>query len=186
MSLARDRKILILVHPGSLCGSARSMIGKYEADAARDLILHEVQTHSGGLIVIDGSLSDELSRAENDLIDLALMRNEAEGYVAMRLWGCDSGEPPYADWQSFGMARQDAVFDSQQDAISTVAHKFAGRNVIVTGAWASVDGSTGCVCSVVDALHEDPANGITAAVSSCALMEPDETSEIETAPEGWT
>jgi hypothetical protein len=171
------RDILVLVHPGSLCGSARSQIGKYAADAAREQILREVEAHHGGLVVIDGALSDELSKSENELIDLALMRNEAEGYIALRLWGCDSGEPPYPGWRSYGPQDRDAVFDCQQEAIATVSHLFEDQDVSVTGAWASRDGSSGCVCSVADILRDRLPETQKVWISDGALFEPEDFGE---------
>lgn len=163
---------LILVHPGSLCGSARSMLGKFEADAARDEILHEVSHHEGPLIIIDGSFSDELSRAENELIESSLARNEALGHLALRIWGCDAGEPPYTGWKSTGLMDRHAVFDGQEEAARAIAEILDCDMILITGAWATENGSSGCVCSVRDALLEVLGKDMDIRISGTALMEP--------------
>ena len=52
--------ILVLVHPGSACGSADMNLGKFEARAARAELAYELDYWHGTLLVIDGELSDEL------------------------------------------------------------------------------------------------------------------------------
>ncbi|MFX4299989.1 hypothetical protein [Pseudosulfitobacter pseudonitzschiae] len=165
-------KTLILVHPGSLCGSARAMLGKYDADAAREEILYQVSHHHGPLVVIDGSFSDELSRAENELIETSLARNEALGYLALRIWGCDAGDAPYIGWKPTGLMGKHAVFDGQEEAACSIADLIDTPIIEITGAWATEDRSSGCVCSVHDALVSvhGPARDIR--VSDMALMEP--------------
>ena len=51
--------LLILVHPGSLCGSADMNLCD-EADAAREAVIDELNGWSGSILVLDGWLSDEL------------------------------------------------------------------------------------------------------------------------------
>lgn len=53
-------RVLVLVHPGSACGSANFNIGKFEARAARDALCSELDNWRGDVLVIDGELSDEL------------------------------------------------------------------------------------------------------------------------------
>lgn len=166
-------KTLILVHPGSLCGSARAMLGKYDADAAREEILYEVSHHHGPLVIIDGSFSDELSRAENELIETSLARNEALGHLALRIWGCDAGEAPYIGWKPTGLAGKHAVFDGQEEAACAIADILDTGQILITGAWATEDGSSGCVCSVRDALIASLGPDRNIEISETALMEPD-------------
>jgi hypothetical protein len=54
------QKLLVIVHPGSACGSADFNLGKFEARAARDTLRGAIEDWEGGVIVIDGELSDEL------------------------------------------------------------------------------------------------------------------------------
>lgn len=164
---------LILVHPGSLCGSARSILGRLDANAARDEILFEVSQHQGDLVVIDGSLSDELSRGENETIEASLARVEADGHLALRIWGCDSGEAPYIGWKATGLQGRHAVFDGQEEAAAAIADILGSGEISVTGAWATQDGSTGCVCSVRDALVDTLGDIGCITISETALMEPD-------------
>lgn len=53
-------KILIMVHPGSACGSAEFNIGRDDARAGRIALAEEMADWHGPVIVIDSDLSDEL------------------------------------------------------------------------------------------------------------------------------
>lgn len=166
--------VLVLVHPGSLCGSARSEIGKYEADAVREEILYEVAHHSGAFIVIDGMFSDELSDAENKVIIDALQRAGDAGHVALRLWGCDAGETPYPAWQSFGLRGRNVTFEGQEEAARFISGLLDGASVTVTGAWATPDHSSGCASSVYTVLADAVAGPLEVHMSDSVLMEPDD------------
>jgi len=163
---------LVLVHPGSLCGSARMAIGKQEANAIRENILEEVARHNGPLVVIDGFLSDELSFHENSLINEALVENAAEGHLALRLWGCDAGEDTYSGWTSYGAPMEEAVFDGQEQAAKMIAARLADHRIVITGAWATDDLSTGCATSVLVALREALGGQAEVVYSSNVLYEP--------------
>lgn len=164
--------VLVLVHPGSMMGSARMNLGKLEADAARDAVLEEVVSHEGGFIVIDGALSDELSGNPGHMIAGALAAARARGDIALRLWGCDGGEAPYAGWQGFGEVETGLVHDGQCEA----AEAFVKAGVLtdsgpllITGAWASDDGADGCVNSVADHLRELLGPAAPISISEAAL-----------------
>lgn len=145
---------LVLVHPGSMCGSARMFLGKSEADSARNAVLGEVAAHVGPIIVIDGFLSDELTWSEQTVIEDALTSNAEAGHLALRLWGCDAGESPYPSWPPFGASMEGAIFEGQEEAAKAIAPRLADHRIIVTGAWATEDLSTGCASSVLVAMRE--------------------------------
>lgn len=167
-------KTLILVHPGSMCGSARMHLGKYEADAAREAVLYEVEHHNGPLIIIDGFLSDELSAQEQAVIEDRLIKGESEGHLSLRIWGCDAGEDPIAGWNSFGMQGQHAVFEDQRAAIKSVSHMIGTAEIEVTGAWATDDLSSGCATSVLQELQQALGDKAVVQMSPYALREPDQ------------
>lgn len=171
--LADTPEALVLVHAGSLCGSARIFIGKQEADSARHAVLQEVADHRGPLIVIDGFLSDELSSHEQALIDEALAENAASGHLALRLWGCDAGESPYPSWAPFGASMEGAVFEGQEEAATAIAPRLADHRILVTGAWATEDLSTGCASSVLVALREALGSAAEIEHSDHVVYEPD-------------
>lgn len=164
--------VLILVHPGSMMGSARMNLGKLNADAARDAVLEEVISHEGGFIVIDGALSDELSGNPGHLIAGALAAAKSRGDPALRLWGCDAGETPYASWQGFGAIEGGIVHDGQCEAAAALVRAGvldARRPIVVTGAWASDDGTDGCVNSVADQLRDLLGSAARISISEHAL-----------------
>lgn len=146
---------LILVHPGSLMGSANSNLGRSQAGAVRDGVILEMEKHDGPLFVIDGAFSDELCWGPlGRSIDDALARNAKRGHVVMRLWGDDGGEAPYEGWTP--MHTPDwvgkPVFDSQEEAATAISGILpTSKEIVITGAW--VDGDSGCVVSVERALR---------------------------------
>lgn len=145
--------ILVVVHPGSLCGSAISNLGRLEADGARSEIHHQIADHNGPIVVIDGALSDEIAPHENDNINAAIDRSQASGYPAFRIWGCDSGEEPFAGWKPRGVTRTIGVRDSQETAIHAISNLLPEMPLEVTGAWATPDHSSGCASSVFKELQ---------------------------------
>lgn len=144
--------ILILVHPGSMYGSARAALGYSEARAGREDVLYEVHAHQGGIVVIDGMLSDEIPGKDNLIITEAIARAAGHGLPALRLWGCDAGEAPFEGWVGIGAGP--LTFTSQQEAAAAIADQLGAQPILVTGAWASHEKSEGCVNSVADTLRE--------------------------------
>lgn len=85
-------QILVLVHPGNVCGSADFNIGKCEANLAREQLINELRTWRGGVMVIDNELSDELTHypAFAQAIEDALNRASLSGRLSRRV---ASGDP---------------------------------------------------------------------------------------------
>lgn len=146
---------LILVHPGSLMGSADASLGKLQAGAVRDGVIMELDAHEGPIVVIDGSFSDELRHDRLGVrIEAALERSSEAGHLAMRIWGDDGGTAPYEGWSAAPCPSWvgKVQFDCQVDAATAVSGILPKtRGIVVTGAW--VDGDTGCVVSVERALR---------------------------------
>lgn len=165
---------LILVHPGSMCGSARMQMGRLEADAARAEVLERVRSHDGPLFVIDGALSDELSASENALIEAALCRSEAAGHPAGRLWGCDSGEAPFPGWSGRRADRGPLVFDGQRAAAEALAPSLPAGPVLITGAWAGSNADQGCVNAVANAVRAVLGREARVGIDETALLMPEE------------
>jgi hypothetical protein len=174
-----ETEALILVHPGSMCGSARSRLGRAEADAARAEVLERVRSHQGPLFVIDGALSDELSRAETLLIDQAVASALSSGQVAGRVWGCDSGERPYPSWSGLRSDGGRLLFDGQEEAAADVAPLLRDMTVLVTGAWAGSNEGSGCVNSVANAIREVLGREARVGIDETALLMPEEFEDPE-------
>jgi hypothetical protein len=146
-------KIRVLVHPGSLFGSGKSLVDVETFERAVDGILEDVET-ADGLVVIDGFLSDLVPGDVERLIGDVLTRSAEAGRPAFRIWGCDAGEAPHRGWSSFG-SPEAAVCDGQVEAARRIAPALReAEEIRVTGAWATRDGSSGCVNSVAEALAE--------------------------------
>lgn len=127
-----DNRIMVLVHPGSACGSADFNLGDASA-AARNALAREIMAWEHDLFVIDGELSDELIH-----------------YPAMGI-ALESA----ADRDDRRIVRQIACDLTVEDWPNVVAQRFATdwpggpHHVHVTGAWVHGDGS-GCVNTVAE------------------------------------
>ncbi len=151
-------KTLVLVHPGSLFGSADYNVGHCVAEKRRDIIRNQLLTHLGQLIVIDGFLSDEIDEEFNDAIFTGLSNacQTARYYEllnpasALRVWGCDGGEHPFDEWESFGNNVVPLMFAGQEAAAEALCPYLETDEIEVTGAWATEHGRWGCVNSVAE------------------------------------
>jgi hypothetical protein len=153
--------ILVLVHPGSACGSADFNIGHIEARAARDGLCFELDAWAGGILVIDGGFSDELPEYPtlNAAIEGALERSLKAGLVSQRVMGDDPEQSDRAR-EFIGLLGADAQ-----------AYTFC-----ITGTWYMPDDGGGCVGSVLEVFQ---AAGLTAEVSDHAVVLPDEEEQDE-------
>lgn len=174
MASEPDAPLLVVVHPGSLFGSADMNIGPEAAGEARRRVFEEIYTHDGPIVVIDGALSDEISPSDRAILEEALEDAACNRDLAMRLWGDDAGMAPPSDWSGRGRlpGSPSLAFDSQMDAARALLQGFpdllARRRCVVTGAWASDDGMSGCVNAVADVLREMAGPGGDIRVSEAA------------------
>lgn len=158
MDWANGRGSLILVHPGSAFTSWRRQVNEDVFARFVSCLEHDLATCTD-LVVIDGMLSDGVPSEIDSLIESRLDAIEQNVGLAARLWGCDAGECPFPGWSGRNMVG-DTVFGSQEEAALAIAvHLPDNTPVICTGAWATRDGSSGCVNSVAEALATriDPA-----------------------------
>ena len=175
--------VMILVHPGSMYGSASALLGPEAAQRGREDVLYEIETWQGGLIVIDGALSDEISRADQDLIEESLDRAAARGAIALRIWGDDGGLPPYPGWS--GRGEMVPVHPDQMEAAKYLAPHLEGSpRLEVIGCWASpqFEGG-GCVNSVAQELRAAIGSSARVEINPVSMMDPDLS---EDDPESWT
>ncbi len=149
------RTLLIVVHPGSCCGSADFNLGTDVAEDARATLADDLDAWDGAVAVIDGDLSSELRqrayRSFGSALEGALERAASAGLPAIRIRGGDDEE-----------------FDQVAAALSlaaTLGLTEGAWTVDVTGAWYDPSGSDGCVNSVVEALENV---GVPTAVRSSA------------------
>lgn len=149
--------ILVVVHPGSACGSANYNIGFDAANAARIEMTTLLNEWNGGIIVLDGEFSDELPRFPMfaNAIRSAVRRARRAGELAVR----EMADDP-----------------DQVGTIKAIAatHDLTRSRVLVTGAWYDPSDESGCVNSVIRALDDI---GVRAVVADavCAEMDAEES-----------
>lgn len=152
------RRVLLVVHPGSCCGSATFNLGASLARGMREDLVEELRAWRGDVLVMDGSLSDELP--DHPELDAALRDAVARAPVGHRLFACDDEGEHFTSLLPRFVA-QSEWRDPQ------------GCSFALTGAWYSSDGESGCVTASRDALEE---MGYTCEVLDSAFV------EIETEP----
>ena len=142
---ATKAQILVIVHPGSACGSADMNLDLDAADQARGGLMEDIDFWKGGVVVIDGEFSDELERSKysdlgKSIVD-ALARARAAGLISHREFGDDNVAP------------------HQDTAVRKVIRKFKlspeTAEISLTGCWRHPDEeNTGCVNGVRDDFRE--------------------------------
>jgi hypothetical protein len=148
-----EDRILVLVHPGSACGSADFHHGSPYAETERAMLVRALDSWEGPLVVVDSDLSDEiggyppLARAIAD----ALARSTLSSHATRLLAGDGKEDYDGTDW----------VPQVRDHVVATGA-----RHAVITGAWYHDDDDGGCVNAVYDALVEE---GLTADVHDSAL-----------------
>ena len=156
------RTILVLVHPGSACGSANYNLGRTEARAAREGLALELDSWQGGLLVIDGEFSDELDEYPlfAHAIREALERAKSDGLTCERVMGNDPEQ-------------QDRI----REFIAADSQRASQSHFVVTGAWYHPEDGGGCVGSVIERLKEAGCSVVLA--DSAVSIEFDEDDDLE-------
>lgn len=135
--MTSPRPLVILVHPGSLCGSADANLGDEEACRVRDEIISFLDDWEGDVLALQGFLSDELPSYPdlNSAMQDALDRASEDG-LGISIFAEDPDHPFIAlmEMESVGVDLDTPI--------------------LVTGAWYDPSGLSGCVNSTVTALKE--------------------------------
>lgn len=164
-------RICVLVHPGSIFTSGAQNVSPEILGRVTSGLLEDIHA-ADGLLVIDGAFSDRIPHVVDTEICEALHRAQEKDFPSFRIWGCDSGEMPYAGWRSHSGGIF-AVNRSQEEAaerlISYISH---AEEIVVTGAWANREEMSGCVNSVAR-VFEGRLPGMPVRISPKALFEQD-------------
>lgn len=83
--------LLIMVHPGSACGSLNSAFGKSAGGAYRAGLVIDLNNSKGGVLIVDGEFSDEIPYYSdfNSAIASALQRAQTSGFPSARILADD-------------------------------------------------------------------------------------------------
>lgn len=133
------QSVLIVVHPGSCCGSATFNLGRWDANASRDGLVIELDSWVGPIAVIDGDLSHELSGYPSLAVSLqeAIGRCSREGFPHLRI---DGGEANAEQLNAAAALIADRLF------LSPEKHR-----IWLTGAWTHADDEDGCIDTIYNA-----------------------------------
>lgn len=85
--------LLVIVHPGSACGSANMNLGKSQASGDRDALANDINQWRGNVIVLDGDYSDELTYYSN--LNNAIKSAVSRAEIGIRIHACDDTS---VDW----------------------------------------------------------------------------------------
>jgi hypothetical protein len=138
------QEVLLIVHPGSACGSADMNLGRDNAAIQRLDMQSLVEGWQGPVLVIDGELSEELEGGRDawsqwgQAIKDALSRASSAGLPSRRIAGDD-----FSEFNQEAAAR--ALV--QEFGFTPDTTEFA-----LSGAWYESDTGGGCVGSVHDVL----------------------------------
>jgi len=159
--------ILVLVHPGSFFGSGADQVDPDVFANCREALECDLEACEG-IVVVDGFLSDAIPHDVDFMIRETLERCRRSDATAIRAWGCDAGESPYAAWEGVGPV---ILADGPEEAGSRLAAYLPPScGIVLTGAWATRNGRSGCVNAVADGLMSElPYARIT--ISEKALYE---------------
>ena len=153
---SKENPILVVVHPGSACGSADFNLGRFDARAGREGLIREFDNWNGGIIILSGALDDELPSypSLNTALNGALDRAKATGKVALRVKAHDP---------------------TQATVIKRLlkSEKNRGSEYIITGAW-HYDNDGGCVGDTYKAIRS---LGLKATISEMALSDDDDVED---------
>ena len=145
--MSQPNALLIVVHPGSACGSADMNLGRDNADMQRCFMQTVVENWEGGIVIIDGELSDELApNSGRDAwdqwgraLDDAIERAQNNGHLSLRVMGDDGGMSELNQMEAARKVVRDYDLNPENTAIT------------LTGAWIDDEGG-GCVHSVREEL----------------------------------
>ncbi len=159
------REVMVVVHPGSACGSADFNMGEAQARECRARLVGDLDAWSGAVAVVDGSLSEELGdrryRGLGAAVDAALARAGAERAT---VWACDEE----------GLTERAAGLVAEALGLATE------RDVVaLTGAWYDPVRGHGCVNAVMEGFE---ALGFDVRVLPGAVSDTDPEWSLATAP----
>lgn len=176
--MAPNRPVLIVVHPGSACGSADFNLGRDLADRQRLNMQEAVEQWTGPVAVIDGLFGDELDpdawrrpwREWGEAIEGALARAKDAGHLSERVMGADDGSTPLNQMEAARKLAEDHGLSPQDTPI------------VLMGAWVDAQGG-GCVHAVREELEEMGFSVTVAEAMDLDAEEPEEDLDDEDEPE---
>lgn len=159
--------LLIMVHPGSACGSLNDAFGKSAGGAYRDGLVIDLNNSKGGVLIVDGEFSDEIPYYGdfNSAILNALQRAKTAGLPSVRI-DADDNSPRWVA-KTLNTVRQMGYV--------------ATDTIVVSGIWVGTDegwgANSGCVTAVFKSLKR--AGYTTVSISEWAIPDVDEYARDE-------
>lgn len=129
-----NKNVMVLVHPGSACGSADFNLGD-EAAPLRDALASEIMKWKGDVFILDGELSDELDHYATLGLAVQACKDTSDQHVVREMACALTME----NWVDVAMKRFEAEWPG------------GPHRILLTGAWTEPDKS-GCVDAMAEAL----------------------------------
>jgi hypothetical protein len=141
-------RTLIVVHPGSVCGSADFNLGGVKAAQAREKLSNTLFSWKGDVLVIDGELSRELDYYP--LPSLAI-KNKSDTGKVKRTIACSLNDENWVE-KACGFISKNVTQETP---------------VLLTGAWHEQNGESGCINAIEKILND---MGYKTTISDCAFV----------------
>lgn len=127
----QHKHVLVVVHPGSLCGSLAMHCGD-ECDDIRERMAVEIEDFDGAVVTVLGGMEDEFDDPwDRSTKNLGMALDDR------------------SEWEVNGEPSEQGL----RKAAAAIARRYPSESYVVTGAWNDRDG-TGCVTTVANALKQ--------------------------------
>lgn len=140
-----ENTALVVVHPGSACGSADFNLGLEEGAQARHALARTLHDWKGPVVIVDGELSTDLEHYPQ--IGIAIDNLLDQANESIRIYAC---------------ATQDGWAENATRAVMDLGYAGAA----LTGAWHHPEDRSGCIDAMAEQLS---AAGLKVEVLPCAL-----------------
>ena len=182
-------KTLVVVHPASLMSNAEHWICPEILSTCRTNICNQIRAHEGNIIILESNypfepdelLEDALQTGLENAVGVATDYGCLNPASALRIWGADEQTPPFGQYTGSGSWYIPRVYTRQQRISSFLCNHLQTDDIEITGAWATLDDSTGCVNAVAKSFRLGMPN-VKVRISETALFEEYEHGRLKGVP----
>lgn len=182
-------KTLVVVHPASLSSSAEHWICPDIINECRENISDQIRGHRGNIVILDSTypferdelLEDALHIGLENAVTTATHHGCLNPVSALRIWGTDEQTPPFDGYTGSATWCIPRLFTRQIRITAFLCKQLQTDQIEVTGAWATLDNSSGCVNAVANSFRRGMPNS-KVRISETALFEEYEHGRLQKTP----